>query len=137
MVFFFDRSVGITIPQALKSLNPGVDIEWHQLHFDMAALDEDWLPDVGERRWIVIGQDHEYHNNEAEWNALVRYGIGCFYLWGQHAPKWDTFRVLARAFDRIVERARITRRPYIYKIRKDSGIVPVRLPHGIQRSFDL
>ena len=83
MTFFFDRSVGIAVPKALQLLRLVTPIEYHQDHFAQDALDDAWLPEVGERGWTVIGHDHSYHLRSNELAALVQYNIGCFYLWAQ------------------------------------------------------
>ena len=59
---------------------------------------------------------------------LKQYAIGCFYLWGAEAPAWESFRLFARAYDRIVERAQTTPRPFVYKVTKDGRLLLVPLP---------
>lgn len=128
MILFFDRNVGTRIPMALQRLRLPVGIEYHQRHFKSNALDDAWLPVVGRQGWIVISQDYKFHALPNELYALREYDIGCFYLWGAQAGTWEVTRLFARAFDRIVERAENTPRPFVYWITKDGRLQPQRLP---------
>lgn len=129
MILFFDRSVGVHIPRALREhLNLPIQIEYHQLYFDQALTDDLWLPEVGNWGWFIIGQDHKYHEMPAELAALKNYKVGVFYIWGCKAPRWETMRVFARAYDRIVDAARNTPRPFLYRVRRTGRLVPLDIP---------
>lgn len=129
MILFFDRSIGTRIPKALRLLNPssGIEIHFHDQHFKKDAPDDQWLPYVGSRGWIVVGFDYRLHINASELAALRQYDVGCFYLWGANDPRWEAFRVFARAFDRIVERAIETPRPFVYRVERSSRLQSVKL----------
>ena len=129
MTFFFDRSVGIAVPKALQLLRLVTPIEYHQDHFAPDALDDAWLPEVGERGWTVIGHDHSYHLRSNELAALVQYDIGCFYLWGSEATRWDKMRCFARAYDRVVAADADTPKPFIYRVTRTGQLrsVPFKL----------
>ena len=119
MIFFFDKTIGVTIPKVLMRLSLPVGIEYHETHFNTDEKDDDWLPIVGKWEWFVIGHDEKYHKRENELFALKQYHIGCFYLWGANAPKWEKMRVFARAYDKIVTVAANAARPFVYEV--DSG----------------
>ncbi len=110
--------MGTRIPRSLREyLMPAdVQIEYHDDLFDMAAPDDEWLPYVGKRGWIVIGHDYNYHENAPELAALKQYKVGAFYLWGSEAPRWETMRVFAKAYDTIIDIATKTPRPFVYRI---------------------
>jgi hypothetical protein len=56
VVFFLDRSLGKRIvAEALRQA--GVKVEVHDDHFTQNAQDEDWLPVVGAKGWIVLTRD--------------------------------------------------------------------------------
>jgi hypothetical protein len=128
LIFFFDRSVGRAIPEALRILRLRVQVEYHQLHFPADEQDDRWLPVVGAWGWLVIGQDYKYHRMPSELYALRRYSVGCFYLWGAQAPRWETMRVFAKAYDRIVDAAAATPRPFVYRVFRDGRLVSIPLP---------
>ncbi|MDI6857954.1 MAG: hypothetical protein QME71_06530 [Dehalococcoidia bacterium] len=127
MILFFDRSVGKSIPQALLLLNAPVGVVYHQQVFPPDEKDDQWLPTVGGREWIVIGQDYKYHRMPNELAALKQHKVGCFYLWGATARRWETMRVFAKAFDRIIEAAGTTERPFVYRVSKQGRITAVPL----------
>ncbi len=47
MKLFFDRNIGKNLPRALSRL--GLDVEWHDKHFQQNTSDEEWLNQVGKR----------------------------------------------------------------------------------------
>jgi hypothetical protein len=127
VILFFDRSVGIGFPKALLTVKKfPLGIQYHQQHFKIDEADDVWLPIVGKRDWFVIGQDYSYHKNETEREAIKTYDIGVFYLWGSEAPQWESVRVFARAYDKIVEAA-TTPRPFVFWVRRDGRLSPQRL----------
>ena len=124
MILFFDRSVGIVVPRILKwrELRLPVGIEYHQEHFDTALGDDSWLPIVGERGWSVVGHDRYHEKSLAELHAIQQYGIGCFYLWGAEASRWEKLRCFARAFDRMVQAEANTPRPFVFDVARSGAL---------------
>ena len=103
----------------MKLLNLPVGIHYHQQYFAQAEPDDSWLPHVGTAGWIVVGQDYSYHLKPNEAAALKQYSVGCFYIWGSEAKRWDTLRLFARAYDRIVLAAQSTAKPFLYHVQKN------------------
>jgi len=128
MILFFDRSIGVKIPTALRLLDLPVQVESHQEHFEQDEKDDVWLPVVGDWEWFVIGQDYKYHLLPHELTALKQHRVGCFYLWGAKARKWEKLRVFARAYDRIVDAAMNTPRPFVFRVDRIGRLKPVPLP---------
>lgn len=123
MILFFDRSIGRKIPEALKTLKPpDLQVEYHDQWFEMDEDDDIWLPKVAAFDWIVIGQDHHYHLNSPELEAVKQYGIGVFYLWGAEESKWETLRCFARGYDNILHALDRTPKPFIYKVERHGGL---------------
>jgi hypothetical protein len=128
MILFFDKNIGTGIPIALQNLEPPFKVEYHQQHFALNELDDKWLPVVGRNHWTVIGHDRKFHEKESELDALTKYKIGCFYLWGANAKKWEKIKVFFKACDRIVEAEANTPRPFIYKVKRNGGLRRIKLP---------
>lgn len=126
MILYFDRNVGIKLPQALITL--GLRVEYHQTHFPIGMQDDQWLAQVGIWGWTVIGHDSKFHLLPNELSAIKQYNIGCFYLWGAEAPRWEKLMCLARAFDRIVEAEANTVRPFIYTVSRAGRLKAVPIP---------
>lgn len=127
-VLFFDRDVGIALPRALEILILPTQVEYHQNHFPSGAQDDAWMPVVGDRGWILIGHDSQHHRRQTELEAIRQHRIGCFYLWGTHAPRWEKMRCFLNAYERILNAAANTPKPFIYQIEKSGSLrsIPIR-----------
>ncbi|MGH9883269.1 MAG: hypothetical protein ACRD6N_17680 [Pyrinomonadaceae bacterium] len=128
MTLFFDRSVGVTIPQTLLRLKPPVDVAYHQEHFAFDEADDVWIPEVTKWGWFIIGQDYSYHKNPSELTAMKQHGAAVFYLWGAEAKKWEALRCFARGFDNILRKTETDTRPYAYTVQKHGGVTELYLP---------
>ena len=130
MILFFDKSVGTVIPQALRwrRLRFPVQVEYHEHHFGSHEADDVWLPLVGKWGWTVIGHDSSYHLRSNELAAIKQYGMGCFYMWGSRAKRWEKLQCFARAYDRIIEAEASTSRPFIYRVNRLGALRPVPIP---------
>lgn len=110
------------------SLKLPVQVEYHQNWFPYHEPDDKWLPLVGGRGWTVIGHDSKYHLLPNELLALRQYSMGCFYLWGAEATRWQKMRVLALAYDNIVEAESRAKRPFIFRVDRRGKLRPVPIP---------
>jgi hypothetical protein len=128
MILFFDKNTGTALPLALKKLSPPFQIEYHQQHFKSDDDDDMWLPVVGGRNWTVIGHDRQFHENQSELKAIKQYKLGCFYLWGAEAKKWDKAKLFFKALSQIEIMAATTARPFVYSVKKNGNLKRVKLP---------
>lgn len=128
MILFFDKNTGTSVPKALAKLKPPFQVEYHQKYFAMDCPDDIWLPDVGTKNWTVVGHDRNFHENQSELDAIKKYKIGCFYLWGANASKWEKARLLFKAFDQIVAMDKSTNRPFVFSVKKNGHLKRVKLP---------
>ena len=133
MTFFFDRCVGIQVPKALQVFRRfPVEVRYHQEVFgdsevQQALPDDVWMADVARKGWVVVTQDHRFQDVPATRDAVKQHGAGVFYIWGAQAPAWETTRILLWALPRMLENVRASIPPYVYRVRKDVSIHPVRL----------
>ncbi len=133
ITLFWDRNLGAAIPTALQALSPpGLITRYYDERYpDTANMPESgdapWIEDVGKLGWFVISQDRRLHRRERERAALIRYNVGCFYIWGANASKWDTFRCFSLAYDRIIEAMVNTPRPFLYRILKNGTLRQIEL----------
>ena len=126
-VLFFDRDVGTSLPQALGILKLPSQVEYHQNHFPSDSQDDEWMADVGSRGWIVIGHDSQHHRRPAELSAIQQYGIGCFYLWGRHAQRWEKMRCFLNSYQKVLEAIYATPKPFVYRITQVSRLEEVQI----------
>jgi hypothetical protein len=131
MIFFFDRDLGTCVPLALIQLHFNRqfhEIHYHQQLFAIGESDDVWLPQVGKLGWTVIGHDSSHHLKESEISAIKQYNIGCFYLWGSEAKRWEKMQCFARAYERIVEAEKTTPKPFIYRVIKCGRLQAIPIP---------
>lgn len=127
MTLFFDVNVGTVVPRVLKD-QMRLPVEYHVLHFPIDLPDDEWLPQVGTWGWTVIGHDQNFHIYPNELSAIKQYEIGCFYLWGGQATRWEKLRCFARAYDRILEADTKTTRPFIFRVTQAGTLRSVPIP---------
>ena len=128
MVLFFDRDVGTSLPRALDLLKLPTPIEYHQTHFPIDSPDDEWMSEIGNRGWTLIGHDSRHHLERAELSAIKQYGMGCFYLWGSEAKRWEKALCFLRAYERILSVMAQAETPYIYRIGKTGRLSQVGFP---------
>ena len=127
-ILFFDRDVGVTLPHVLGILKLPTRVEFHQEHFAIDARDDDWMPGVGRSGWVLIGHDSRHHREESELSAIKQHRIGCFYLWGAEASRWEKVRCFLRAYENILEAVARTPRPFIYRVTEKGRLTSVTIP---------
>ena len=115
--------MGVGFPRALGQIKTlPFTVTYHQERFAQDVYDDEWLPLVGSWEWFVIGQDYRYHAKPSELHAIKQYKLGCFYLWGSEAPQWDSLRVFAKAYDRIMSVALTESRPFLYVVNHQAKV---------------
>jgi hypothetical protein len=90
-VYFTDRDLGKRFGEILAAA--GLTVERHDDHFAPDTPDEDWLAEVGKRRWIALTHDSRIRYKPNERDAVVRHGVGLLVIVGK-----ASFPDLARAF---------------------------------------
>ena len=129
MILFFDRNIGTGIPKALQLLRMrDSEIQYHQAFFSMATEDDRWLERVGEWGWIVIGQDYKFHLLPNELYSIKQHSVGAFYLAGAELPAWETMRIFARAYDKIIDAVERTSLPFVFWIDRNGRLTQLSLP---------
>jgi hypothetical protein len=129
LTFFFDRNIGVKLPQALLHLAPPFQVKWHaQEGFQHDLPDDEWLAIVGQKGWIVVGQDWKFHIRDSEILAVKQHSIKCFYLPASGATKWETFCRVIKSHSKMLEVARKETAPFIFDLKSNGRLVKVKLP---------
>ena len=126
-VLFFDRDVGTALPRALNVLRLPTAVEFLQDHFPGDTQDDVWMPVVGSQGWILIGHDRMHHRRDPENSAIRDYRMGCFYIWGAQARRWEKMRCFLNAYERMLDAISTTPRPFIYRINRFSSLEAVTI----------
>ena len=78
-VFYLDKCLGRrVVAQALRAA--GARVELHTDHFAEDAPDEEWLPAVGQKGWLILTKDSKLLTNQLEVIALLKSGTATFAL---------------------------------------------------------
>jgi predicted nuclease of predicted toxin-antitoxin system len=67
--FYVDRCLGKAVPKALQ--DAGARVERHDDHFAQNALDEDWIPEVSRRGWVILTKDKNIRRTAGEREAAL------------------------------------------------------------------
>src|SRR5688572_7878848 len=67
--FYVDRCLGKAVGQALRGA--GAHVELHDDHFSQDAPDEQWIPEVTARGWVILTKDKNIRRRAGEREAVV------------------------------------------------------------------
>lgn len=113
--YFTDRDLGKQFPARLREA--GLKVERHADHFAPDAPDTQWLPEVGQRGWVVITHDERIRYKANELAAVVQHRVALLLVVG-HAP----YAVLAEHFVHTLPRIEAFvdahQPPYIAKVQR-------------------
>jgi hypothetical protein len=130
LTFYFDRNFGRRLPEALYRANPPFDVEFHhspKWRFSPTTIDDEWLSIIGPQGWFAFSHDRKWHKELPALAAIRQHKIGCFYLWGAEATTWDKVCFFVRHYERIIETANSTVRPFVFDVTKTGEVARVDL----------
>ena len=120
-VFFIDRSLGKhEVPAALRAASARVEI--HDQHFAINARDEEWILEVGQRRWVILTKDDNIRRRPLERRAVQSARVSLFALAGGNIRGPDMGTAFALALPRMVALLRKTEPPLIARVTKTGGV---------------
>ena len=97
MTFFFDNNFSKKIVESLKA--NGEDVTHLQDEFPQNTPDTVWLPEIGQRQWIIVTLDRKITRRPAERLALDEANVtavfihkGFFQMRAQEQLWWITVR---------------------------------------------
>ena len=99
-VFFIDRSLGKHVV-AIALRSAGASVEIHDDHFPPDAADEEWIAEVGRRKWIVLTKDNRLRYHPREKQALLRQGVRAFILTARDLKGEEMGRAFTAALPKI------------------------------------
>lgn len=128
LTFFFDRQVGKKLPHVLAKMAPPMDVTWHQqCGYRQNMPDDEWLADVGKKKWVVIGQDLKWHLIASEAEAIKQHRVRCFYLPCANEGRWDTLCNVVKHHRHMIELANSVDPPFIFKLKKNGRFSRVQI----------
>jgi len=123
LTFFIDRCLGSKeIAGSLRQ--GGITVEIHDDNFAKDAQDVDWLPQVGQRGWIILTKDANIGKRTLERIAVASARIKMFTLTRQDLSGEDMVAIFLKAIVPMQEFVRKHPAPFIAKIYRDASIKP-------------
>lgn len=117
-VYFTDRDLGRRFAQALRAA--GFAVEAHDEHFGPTTLDQEWLPTVARRGWIVLTHDQRLRYESPAVAAAMRANARVVVIIAK-GLRHDQLAELVLENRRRVERfLRRHKAPFLAKLRRDS-----------------
>ncbi len=92
-------------------------VERHADHFLPATPDEEWLPEVGRRGWVVLTHDERIRYKHNELAAVMRHGVALLVVQGQ-APYPQLAEWFVQTLPRIEAFVAAHAPPYIAKVQR-------------------
>jgi predicted nuclease of predicted toxin-antitoxin system len=121
ITFFIDRCLGSKrVVAALREA--GLTVEIHEDHFAPDALDVEWLPQVGEREWVVLTKDANISRRTLEKMAVARAGIRLFISASQNLASSEMIDILVQAIKPMENLIHNHPAPFIAKIYRNHQV---------------
>jgi predicted nuclease of predicted toxin-antitoxin system len=126
VTFFVDRSLGGKVVAATLRAQ-GAQVEVHDDHFARDCPDEEWLPNVGRRGWVVLSRDVNirYRRNELEAARGAR--VALFILRAKNLRAVEMGACFAAALPGMLRLLARQAKPFVAHIAR-SGAVELRDP---------
>ena len=116
-VFFTDRDLGKKFPEILRVA--GLTVERHMDHFRHDASDEEWLREIGRRRWIALTHDGRIRYKPNELATVMQHGVALLVVVG-HAPYPELAQAFVATTPRILNFIERHEPPYIATVYRPS-----------------
>lgn len=104
LTFFLDHQIGrYIVANALRGA--GAQVEVHLDHFPGDKLDTEWIPEVGQRGWVLITKDQNIRRNPIERAAYQDAKLRGFVVTGKNMGAKELAELLVRCLPGMVRRA--------------------------------
>jgi hypothetical protein len=98
LTFYVDECLGRFVADALAA--DGFDVRPYYEHF-AGRRDIEWLPEVGELRWIVLTKDKNIRRRQLEVDAILNAGVRAFVVTAVGLHREALARLVLRAMSKI------------------------------------
>jgi PIN like domain len=115
ITFFIDRCLGNKlIVETLRGA--GLTVEIHDDHFGKNAPDVDWIPEIGNRGWIILTKDARIGKNRIERLSIADANARMFTLASQNLSGTDMADIFLKAIPEMKKFIRENSSPFIAKV---------------------
>lgn len=91
-------------------------------YFAIEALDEEWLPEVGQRGWLILTKDDRIRRRPVEREALMQSGARAFILPSGNMSGEEMASAIVNALPKIQRFVARNPPPFIARISKAGGV---------------
>jgi predicted nuclease of predicted toxin-antitoxin system len=109
--FFTDRNLGKLVPAALSAA--GARVETHDENFSDDMKDEDWIPIVANRNWVILTKDKRIRRRLRERQALFTSKARVFTLSSGNWCSADAAKVLTTHLEAMETLATALHPPFV------------------------
>lgn len=95
--------------------------------FGTGTLDEDWLPHVGNRGWILITKDKNIRKREIELRALRQAGVKSFVITASDLNGPDQARIVEEALPAMLRLLKRRAAHFVARITAESNVEIIEL----------
>ena len=114
MKCFFDENLSKNLALGLRGF--GEDAIHLTEVFTSGTPDEEWLPYVGNKGYILFTKDQRIRRRPLEKALIMEYKVGAFYLMGKTMSRWNYIRQIVRAWDKIEKLVEKEYPPFAYQV---------------------
>jgi hypothetical protein len=115
LTFFLDYQIGqYTVAKMLRTA--GRRVEVHLDHFPGNTPDQEWIPEVGRRGWVLITKDQHIHRNPLERAAYAAAKLRGFVVTGKDMSGDELGDLLVSCLDGMVRRTAKHTGPLLFTI---------------------
>jgi hypothetical protein len=126
LTFLLDECcLGKGIQRPLAKADPNSTFVLLLKHFPKGSLDQDWIPEVAQRGWIILTKDARILRNKLEIEALRNSKAIAFVLTAKGLNAAETAEAFVKALPRMKRLVLTHTRPTIATV-SASGLVTVR-----------
>jgi hypothetical protein len=97
-------------------------VQIHDDHFRQGAEDVEWLPEVGQRRWIVLTKDTQIRYRTPERIALMQAGVRAFVLTAGNLSAREMADIFVQALPAIRRFVANHQPPFIAKVTRSGAV---------------
>lgn len=126
MKIFIDENLSPFIAKGInileQQMGDGFEVLSIKDEFGKGSKDEDWIPEVGRQKGVVITQDKNIHRTKPQRDLFEKHGVGVFFI---SPPKrgytyWQMVEILIEEWRDIKSKCS-TKRPFSFIHKPRSG----------------
>ena len=122
LVFFLDENLGgKKVSSVLREA--GFHVEIHQDHFPRGTADEEWLPEIGRRGWILLTQDKSIRYRKNEQRALIENDVQAFFVSAKSLRGEEIGALIVQMKPRIFRILKKNKPPFIAMLNRHTVIL--------------